>query len=263
MDCCWVNPKPSFPPFAHTHTCIYQWEGQQFSFGRNTKQWTALSPAGGFGHLHTLQWKYRYKSNIETIDRHSSISFFRFIENQQFVFKVYTVLIRNGITKLWALKLIHVYGRSHTGGRNYFIVPQALQRPMQNVNNVWVYLWALLQGPTTVQCSLEWKWYVQTKRGTQAAHSAASFHLRIANECKPPHLVPAGGVPVPPISALLTAGIRQKTGSLNSWGWMLINTFSCLTVPPTYFTAWQGSLHPKVKMWRCLANRAAHEKTGT
>lgn len=49
---------------------------------------------------------------------------------------------------------------------------------------------------------------------------------------QPPHLVPAGNVPVPPISALLTAGIQQETGSTNSWGWCLINMFSRLTAPP-------------------------------
>ncbi len=56
-----------------------------------------------------------------------------------------------------------------------------------------------------------------------------------SQNCKwmqPPHLVPAGSVPVPPISALLTVGNQQKTESANSLGWCLINTFSPLTAPP-------------------------------
>lgn len=56
-----------------------------------------------------------------------------------------------------------------------------------------------------------------------------------SQNCKwmqPPHLVPAGSVPVPPISALLTVGNQQKSGSANSWGWCLINMFSPLTAPP-------------------------------
>lgn len=84
-----------------------------------------------------------------------------------------------------------------------------------------------------------------------------------SQNCKwmqPPHLVPAGSVPVPPISALLTAGIQQKTGSANSRRWCLINTSSPLTASPLIFYCLAGWPPTKVKMWRCLANRAAYAK---
>lgn len=127
-------------------------------------------------------------------------------------------------------KLIHFYGTGRE--KNAFIVLQALQRPMQNVNIVWAYLWALLQGPIAVQCSLEWKWYVQTKKRLPSSTHCCVFSSQNCKWMQPPHLVPAGSVPVPPISVSLTVGIQQKTWSANSWGWCLINMFSPLTSPP-------------------------------
>lgn len=47
---------------------------------------------------------------------------------------------------------------------------------------------------------------------------------------QPPHLLPAGRVPVSPISALLTADIELQTEVANGWGWCLINTFSLQAV---------------------------------
>lgn len=60
-----------------------------------------------------------------------------------------------------------------------------------------------------------------------------------------PHLVPAGGVPVPPIRGLLTAGIQHDTGSANSWGWCLINTFSFQTAPPHILLPGRVALQPR------------------
>lgn len=71
-----------------------------------------------------------------------------------------------------------------------------------------------------------------------------------SQNCKwmqPPHLVPAGSVPVPPITALLTGGIRQESGCVNGRRWCLINTFSPSNRSHTYFTACQGGLQPRSK----------------
>lgn len=77
-----------------------------------------------------------------------------------------------------------------------------------------------------------------------------------SQNCKwtqPPHLVPAGSVPAPPISAPSTVGFQQETGSANNWGWCVINMFS-----PHIFYRLAGWPSTKVRMWRCLANRAAY-----
>ena len=167
-----------------------------------------------------------------------------------------------------SLKLICFNSKSHTGrAKNAFIVPQSLQTPMQNVNNVWVYLWALLQGPTTVQFSLQWKWYVQTKGGAQVAKSAASFHLRIANEgCLLTWSLQAVSQRLRSVLHWQQASTRE-TGSANSCRWCLINRFSPSNCTPSYFTAWQGGLKPRsicaVARWTELLMQKKQKNTGT
>lgn len=55
---------------------------------------------------------------------------------------------------------------------------------------------------------------MQTKGGDKAAHAAVPLPLRIANDGRP-HLVPAGGVPMPPITAPSAGGAQQKPGRAN------------------------------------------------
>lgn len=106
------------------------------------------------------------------------------------------------------------------------------------------------------------------ERRLSCAHTAVPFHLKNCKWMQPPHLVPAGGVPVPPISALLIVGTRQKAWSANGGGWCLINTlplpyaFPCIR---TVYTQRQAEWPlVKVTMSGCLAEKkglACGEKT--
>lgn len=196
MDCCRVHPESLFPPhpsppnYTHTHTSD-RGSYPPLAWTLSTEQLWAQREA-----LATcILWRGDRDTN-PTLKLVIDTATFSFFHSKDFsnLFLRFTLCLgrrcgmeqnkSNFFPLQWVLKLIHIYRRSRTGREKCFLLfPWPPQGPMQNVNNVWAYLWALLQGPTTVQCSLEWKWYVQTKRGAQAAHSAASFHLRIANEC--------------------------------------------------------------------------------
>lgn len=97
------------------------------------------------------------------------------------------------------------------------------------------------------------------ERRLSCAHTAVPFHLKNCKWMQPPHLVPAGGVPVPPISALLTVGTRQRAWSANGGGWCLINTLPLPYAFPCIRTVYRQSLAGwplvKVTVSGCLAEK--------
>lgn len=103
------------------------------------------------------------------------------------------------------------------------------------------------------------------ERSLSSTHRCA-FSSQNCKWTQPPHLVPAGSVPVPPISALLKVGTQQKTGSANSRGWCLINTFSPRTASPQIIlpgrvASNQGQNVRMLGKQSCLCKKRAHDFT--
>lgn len=102
---------------------------------------------------------------------------------------------------------------------------------------------------------------VKTMCANKGRRQSSAHRCAFASQnCKwgePPHLVPAGSVPMPPITAPSTVGALERAGRADSWGWGQGSMF----VPRLrVLMCLAGGLLTKVTIWDGSANHLFSRK---